>query len=517
MVIDMTKKLYLILFGRLNGIGGGRLYVAGKVEYLKKLGWEVQCFSEMYCSREDSSIVPLFNEYIKKGNGEFTFLQMPPYRFRKEEQELFLNLLIAQIGISNLNDYEIIVESCDCTLHFWGELLAARIGARHFCVMYHENYWQTYYDNREFFYFKWKRNELIAFDKALKLAFKGYKNMINTLYDMPNTIHEADPIKDVDFPIDKIPKRDYNICHIGRIEKNYVPYVIEGVAEFAKRHPDKTISFIFVGKIDERKNFIIKTLGQIDNVELIALGDMYPIPRILFSKIDVVCAISHSAHLAANEGTLTIVGIADNPQRTPGVLGYDTEKIVFGEGNFSYVEALENVLVKRLYDGKKYSLPKLKPAEEYYKDFWTIVQNAAPTKEYYIERISQERIRNWSAIFPFGAVARGARIILFGETQIARDYLQQIQSQENIQVEYGSDYIKQIVPKPYCTIVATIDEHPEEFDGSVTGIERLKQKDYDAIIISTYPQQAQDAYNKIVQIVPEMANRIIYRFNVLQI
>ena len=198
-------------------------------------------------------------------------------------------------------------------------------------------------------------------------------------------------------------------------------------------------------------------------------------------------------------------------------MGYDTKEQVHGEGTFSYAEALENVLIKHLYDNQEYQLPKLRPAEEYYENFWTIVEKAAPTKEYYVERLSQERIRNWAAIFPFGAIARGTRIILFGATEIAKDYRQQIQSQANTQKEIGADYIKQFTPNPYCTIVATVDEHPENFDDSVVGVERLKQKDYDVIVITTYPQQAQNAYNKIVQIVPEMANRVVYNFHSFQI
>ncbi len=244
---------------------------------------------------------------------------------------------------------------------------------------------------------------------------------------------------------------------------------------------------------------------------------MVPIPRVLFSKTDVVCAISQSARFAANEGVLTIVGSAIENQvsATPGVLGYDTVEQVHGAGTFSYVEALERVLVKRLYDDKEYSLPKLRPAEEYYEKFGIIVENAAPTKEYYIERLSRERIREWTAIFPFASVARGTRVVFFGATEIYKDYRRQIKSQSDVIFIFGREYITQISPKPYCEIVATVDEHPENFDNSVTGIERLKQKDYDLIIITTYPQQAQAAMNKIMQIVPDMANRVIYNFQTL--
>lgn len=324
-----------------------------------------------------------------------------------------------------------------------------------------------------------------------------------------------DAVQDVNVDIDALPKFDWNICHIGRAIKDYVPYVIKGVGELAKRHPDKKVQLLMIGNASERMALMKRTFSGLTNIRVTSFGDVVPIPRVLFSKIDVVCAISQSARFAANEGVLTIVGNANHPEKTPGVLGYDTEEQIYGEPTFTYVEALENVLVKKLYDGKKYSLPKLRPAEESYNNFWTIVKNADPKKEYYVERLSQERIREWTAIFPFGMIARDARIILAGATVITRDYRKQIESQKNISLEFGKDYVKQFLPKPYCQVVATVDEHPEEFDDEIVGLERLKQKDYDAIVITTFEQDAQALRNKIVKIVPDMANRIIYDLQVV--
>ena len=513
------KKIYVFFTYQIIKIGGTQMYTVGKAQYLEKLGWKVFVFFPG--KNKGNSDIPFLTKYVESGGG-LNFLSTPPYKIKSYEQEQYLNLMLQRLNISNFNEYEIISESHDATMSYWAELFAARGGGRHFFVACNEIYRPTprlpnrnYGDNLDFFYFKWKRNELVIGSKAINLLFNGYKNVTETLYPMPSTVREMDAIQDVDFPIDKILKCDWNICHIGRAAKDYVPYVIEGVGELARRHPDKTINFICVGNMDSRMEILKKNLGGLKNIYFTPLGDMVPIPRILFSKVDVVCAISQSARFAANEGVLTIVGNSDNPERTPGVLGYDTNKQVYGEPTFSYVEALENVLVKRLYDDKEYSLPKLEPAEHYYEKFWIIVESAAKTKEYYVERLSRERIRNWTAIFPFGNIQRGARIILFGATEIAKDYRKQIESQNNANVEFGDDYIKQLKPKPYCQIVATLDEHPEEFDNEVVGVERLKQKDYDVIVITTFPQNAQSAYNAIIKTVPEMANRVIYNFQTL--
>ena len=525
MVIDMEKKKIFVIFTyNIFELGGTQMYTAGKAKYLKENGWEVQVFfpSEL---NQGVSPIPSLTEYIESG-GSCRFMYQLPYKYTRSVQEQYLNILVQKFAqrfnLTNFKDCEIIVESHYDRAGYWAELFSAIVGARHFFVCCNEVYrdeisGRYYVDNLDFFYFKWKRNELVGGEATFKKLFNGYKNVTAPKYEMPWTTREADPIQDTNFQIEKIKRLDWNICHVGRIVKDYVPAVIEGVAELARRHPDKTINFIFVGNVFARKDFILKTFNGIENVQLTALGDMVPIPRSLITNVDVVCAISQSARFVANEGTLTVVGSSKEPERTPGVLGYDTVDQVYGAGTFSYVEALENVLVKRLYDGKKYSLPKLAPAEEYYKKFWTIVEKAAPTKEYYTKRLSQERIRDWTAIFPFSSVSRGARIVLFGATEIAKDYKRQIESQANIQMEYGNNYIKYFPPMPYCTIVATCDEYPEEFDNAVVGAERLLQKDYDAIIITAFPQQAQSAYDKIIQTVPDMAERIVYNFQIIKV
>ena len=394
--------------------------------------------------------------------------------------------------------------------------------ARHFFITCDESYRstpaypdKTYEYNLDFFYFKWRRNELVGQALVLQKLFNGYKNVTEPLCEMPQTIREQDAVQDVDFRIENVARLDWNICHIGRAQKSYIPHFLEGVAELARRHPDKRINLIMVGDVNPIMNLLQRTFNNCSNVLLTSFGDMVPIPRVLFSKVDVVCAISQSAIFAANEDVLTICASVDEEKRTPGVLGYDTEKTVNGAGTFSYVEALENVLVKKIYAGKKSTLPKLRPAEEYYDDFWKIVKNAAPVKEYYILPLVKGRRRRWTAIFPFGLVARGARIILFRANEIAWDYRRQIYSQSDLPVEFGRDYVKHLKPQPYCEIVAVVDEHPENFDNSVFGMERLLERDYDVIVICAFTNDVQAAFNKIIAVVPDMSERIINNFQLL--
>ena len=515
----MKQKLYIFFTADITIVGGCELYVAGKARYLQEYGWRVVVFCDKF--ENPRADIPYMNQYVKPDNA-MEFIFTPPYKFKRYEQEFCLNLMYKQLNISDPSEYEILIESHHDAQAYWAEILASVLGARHFfapCDEFYRKEGQHYKDNLDFFYFKWKRNEIAdEFDCNTAKIFNGYKNVTEPLFSPPvSTIREQDAVQDVNFQIENIERLDWNICHIGRIVKEYVPHLIKGVGELARRHPDKTINFIMVGKADERMNLIEQTFEDCPNVLVTLLGNMVPIPRILFSRIDVVCAISQSALFAANEGTLTICATTVEINKTPGVLGYDTEESMHGKPTFSYVEALENVLLKRLYDGKKSSLPKIRPAEEYYDLFWSIVDHADPKKEYYVERLTQSRIRNWTAIFPFGKIARGARIILFGETEVTDDYRKQIESQKNSDVEFGKDYVKHLKSQPYCQILATVDEHPEEFDNTVVGMERLKVQDYDAIVVCVFPQNIQAACEKIVQVVPEAADKIISEFEIVTV
>lgn len=513
------QKLFIFMSFCIVPIGGMEMHMAGLSKYLEKNGWKVFIFTPE--PSELKTAIPSLQKYLKAG-GNVPFVVTPPYKTPAVLQEIGMNLMVKKLTdyCGNLSKYdEIVIESCESIRSFWAELLAEKIGARHIFMATEENPRLgacCYEDNLDFYYFKFKRNELVGFPQNVRKLFNGYKD-VNDLIDenAPLYLAETEPIQDVpDFPINNIQKLDWNICHFGRTMKPFVPHVIAGVGEFARRHPDKKINFIFIGQIiPERETLIRQTFEGLDNVMITPLGDMVPIPRSLFSKIDVVCAMAGCATYSSFEGVPVIVGNAVNPDKTNGVLGVDTKDTVYDTGDkISYAEALENVLVKKLYDGKNFDLPDVKPSEDQYADLWKVLDNVAPEKVYFTQKLKQERPTNQMAIFPFGSISAGAKIILFGATDIAKDYRKQVGSQGNIKGEFGNGYVKYITRplKYYCDIVATVDEHPEEFDDAVLSPERLQQRDYDAIVMTTYPQNAQSAYAKIQEIVPDMLNRVVY-------
>ena len=516
-MMKKDKLIYIFVAHGLAGIGGMELYTLGMSQYLESQGCIVRVLDPNPADVEP--MIPALKKYLQQGGG-CAFLTTPPYKFSQIEQTVMLNTLVMRLNLpDDLSDYDIIVESCSGQRTLWAELLATRLNARHIFIASEEHYregWQCYEENLPFFYFKWQRGEIVGSDYTVKKLFNGYKNIQGVSVEYPSIVREADPIQDVDYPdLNQIPQSDYNICHIGRHGKNYVPHMIAGIGEFARRHPDKKINFICIGDMKPAMPVMQENFKNLNNMYIAFCGILSPIPRILFSKMDVVIGISQTAIFSANEGALTIVASATTPEKTPGLYGYDTDQSLDGEPTFTYAEALENVLVNHKYDDKEYFLPKLEPAEESYKNIWTILDAVSKIPKAYYTEVATPRIRNCTYIFPFGRIARGAKIILYGATEIAKDYKKQVESQNNCPVEYGSDFIKYLKPASYCEIVATVDEQPENFDDTIVGLERLKDLDYDAIVIAVFQWQLQSALQNIMRIVPEINGRIVYALNPL--
>ena len=208
------------------------------------------------------------------------------------------------------------------------------------------------------------------------------------------------------------------VAYIGRIEKSYVKAIFSGVKEFTLDHPDKQIQFVIVG------NFTKITMVAwsndlfrgIKNLKIVATQSLVPIPRNLFKKLDVVIAGAQTAIFSAYEGIPVITAIVGS-DKTSGCLYYDTDDAFYGQGSkhISYVEALENVLIKKKYKNKKPRLPKRYPAEWHYeKSFEIQMKNATQPLEYFTEKFSQDLTRDWIAQFPYHLVAKGARIVIYG-------------------------------------------------------------------------------------------------------
>lgn len=375
-------KQYIILTANIHPIGGMQNYVAGKAAYLERNGWKVTVF--FWGDRKGTCAMTSMNKYLPGG---MTELGMPPGEWSKRIREQVLNRMITLIGTVDPAD-DIIVESQDDVLALWGELLATRIHAKHMCFICNETFRgpKKHYDQYlDFFDFKHRRRELACIHKeSMSKLFDGYKKVDDSEAYVFDAANEG-PVQDVaNQKIDDIKKYDWNICCIGRADKTCVDPIMDGIAGFALKYPEKQIQLLIVGNVDDRMDWLHQKLDKASNLVLTCLGDLVPIPRSLFEKVDVAIGGSGCARCAAQEKVPTIVSDADNAMAN-GILGYTVFNIFFkgdASSQMNYEEALEQVLVDKIQEKLPFKWLERKSASYYYDQHLQFIAESVQDKQY---------------------------------------------------------------------------------------------------------------------------------------
>lgn len=380
-------KHYIIL-SYITGSGGVQCYVAAKAKYLEGQGWHVVVISTNNPKGKEKCLISSLDKYLPNGN-PYQGLHpcfIPQFMVKKALKRYF-----EVIGPIEKGD-EIIVESWNSQTALWGELIASKIHARHMFWTANEYFRKKdahddhcYEEKMDFYMFKMDRGEIFTVINAANLLFEKYRTYKEG--DFLESFITEDPIQDLDSAIvNSITKADWNICYIGRSNKPYVPYIYDDVGKFARKHHDKKIQLIIVGEVIENKE-VLNSLKNIDNLIVTELGDLYPIPRSLFTKIDVIIAGSGSARHSVDEGALVIIA---DPYLTNshGLLGFDTiESVQKGTGaiDMSFEEALERALVEKTWMKQVNKWKKSPGIKECTDRQFDIIKNASPDLEYYDE------------------------------------------------------------------------------------------------------------------------------------
>lgn len=391
-------KKYIFVTFDIRNMGGVQCYLEGKVKYLESSEWDV---SLMYgaVDKNRDTLFPTLKKYL---NCRIVELSIAPYNMPKIALKHTLKKCRDIIGdVSNCE--EIIIESGNAVQALWGEILASIMGAKHIFFTMDEQYRTpgSYYAKMiDFFIFKYKRGEILGGKETLSKLFEG-----TSLQNYPfesNILIDEDPITDVENQIiNSLCKMDWNICYLGRANKLYVDTIIKEVAKFATRHPSKNIQFIIIGDFSIKRVLLDKEISPLHNVTLTLLGEMVPIPKLLYEKIDVMIAGSGSARHSVYQGKPVIVPDCYS-SKSMGIYGYQTVQSLYEEDTTSQVSisnSLEDALVKQIHLSMPFIAPPQKTPEICTIDNFRQIRKSDKKKEYYPILCKGKNSKQWYYIF----------------------------------------------------------------------------------------------------------------------
>ena len=370
-------KTYIIICGFADVVAGGPIYYANKVRYMEQLGWRVIVIPT---NKGKKVLVRGMEKFL----GPYVpFILDSPNEYYRKQREKLVDYLESFVPKDR---GETIIETGTDYTNYWGEALAERIHAKHIVIFLDEQNLRVTVNVINFYKFKYVRHELACITKpVMQNLFKGYLdldlkecsalrcNCTNALDDYEHKINSL------------IPKSDYNIGYIGRLEKPFFSIIVDEFINFSKKNCEKKITVVFFGGAFEQKTIdaLEDKFKSLSNVRIFITGYLFPLPIAALRKMDVFVSGAGSASVAAKAGVLSIYIDMLSYQPLGIMLDYEYlnyAKCPYGETICDY---LNWILVR-----KETKLPL--PLEVNYKKDWDFVCECFEEHLKFIEQSSSE-------------------------------------------------------------------------------------------------------------------------------
>lgn len=320
-------NLYLFLTNNIGDIGGGQLYMARKIRHLKEIGWRVEVW-------HFDSTQPVLED-LKPYSGNH--LRWLCHRYTT------LTDTIRQRALREMSDKivtdRIVIESYTLETGLWGEALAASLSERmeavHLCFLLTETPRIPSVEERGFLEYKYRQGLLKGIsDRTLSNLLPGLKPGDGKLYAFCTGGNVAD-IESAAIP--NIPVReDFAILSVGRLEKPYVPDMLEEIAEFAVKMDSrgKRVRLFMVGDTHakELRRRLKEMVAEVFGLRVDWCGFLWPVPRELYRVADIFVGVSGAVEDAVLEGIPSIVLDASDHQ-VIGLYGETTSNELFRSEN----------------------------------------------------------------------------------------------------------------------------------------------------------------------------------------
>ncbi len=317
-------KKYVIMISSLSNMGGAQMYIRNKMLYLREHGWE----ASIIAGQAENIVIPELREF-KETVPE---LEYRSYYFSSRVRQHTLNILVNKI--SDTKGSEIYIESTSIEVSTWAELVAKKIGARHFVFLLQEHNIVKNKMLQKFFVFKYHRHEIAGISKKTLVAMfrEFYPLEESESYALSAYCNNVEADVECDF-LKEIDRTQYNfiVGALSRLDKPFVLHAVEDFCNYVTAHPDKRFLFLWIGNapsgslMPERINNMV---GLLSNVELLITGYMLPVPTKLLDFCDVFISSAGSSLPCMRSGVPTIT-YDGNDYKPIGILGRTTNNCTF--------------------------------------------------------------------------------------------------------------------------------------------------------------------------------------------
>ena len=339
-------KKYVFITPHIEGMGGAQMYLYSKYKTLVEQGWEVTL---LHASRKPS-ILPI----LKDLHNAIPELSFQTNCYTKSRVLRVINSIIETYFTQEYS--EVIIESTCIPQCSWAELLAKIVGGKHLAYLLQEEN-DLFYNHVDFFKFKQKRGELAGIKQhTISKMFNRYFNFNESNAKVLDAYGCSNTVFDVYHPIvDQLKElhADYVIGSVGRLDKPIVLPSLENVYNFISQHTDNSFAVVLLGGSKDL-NVVLrikKKFADLSNCNLLISGFLFPLPKEIFTMVDVFFGTAGSSRVAMQEGCISI-SIDSIDCQPIGVLGQTTNNSLsrsVDEPPLDLCELLDDVIYKKKY------------------------------------------------------------------------------------------------------------------------------------------------------------------------
>lgn len=402
-VRTMMKK-YVFLTPTIASMGGAQMYIRNRALDLLGKGWAV----DIITAQKGKVYIPDLRKY----DLIIPELRFCSYLFSKKKRISIVDRLSKRIMDGEYD--EIVIESTCLSESTWAEAIAQRCNARHFAYLLQEDNTLTSKIDQDFINFKFQRRELASITD--QSVFDMFSNFSHIAMEESVGCHLPAYCNNVEEDIDsewiniiKSRQFDYLVGCLSRLDKPFIMPALHQFIKYVCDHPDKRYLFVMIGGAPESGHFeknIRKQFRNINNVELLITGYMFPISTRLLNIFDVFFTSAGSSWVCMRSGVPTI-SFDGNDYLPIGVLGRTTNHSLFrgeDEPPLDFNKLMDEILIQGSFECQEAHHELNKPDFNQHDSF---LQSMSKERKYFsfddIKLCAQEKRLSYS-LFLIGPI-----------------------------------------------------------------------------------------------------------------